>query len=72
VARRYAELVKASPTLAALIAAETGKLLWETRTEQASMAGKVAVSIAAQAERAGARSAEMPFGSASLRTAPMA
>lgn len=70
IACRYAELVKASPTLAALIAAETGKLLWETRTEQASMAGKVAVSIAAQAERAGARSAEMPFGTASLSHRP--
>ena len=70
VAERYAGLVKASPALAELIAAETGKLLWETRTEQASMAGKVAVSIAAQAERTGSRSAEMPFGTATLRHRP--
>jgi succinylglutamic semialdehyde dehydrogenase len=70
IAQRYATLVKASPALAELISAETGKLLWETRTEQASMAGKVAVSIAAQAERTGTRSAEMPFGSATLRHRP--
>lgn len=70
VAERYAALVKAHPTLAELISAETGKLLWETRTEQASMAGKVAVSIAAQAERTGERTATMPFGSATLRHRP--
>lgn len=40
IAQRYATLVKASPALAELISAETGKLLWETRTEQAGMAGK--------------------------------
>lgn len=70
IAERYATLVKASPALADLISAETGKLLWETRTEQASMAGKVAVSIAAQAERTGERSAAMPFGTATLRHRP--
>jgi succinylglutamic semialdehyde dehydrogenase len=43
-----------------LIARETGKPHWETRTEVASTAGKVAISIAAHAERAGSRSGAMP------------
>jgi succinylglutamic semialdehyde dehydrogenase len=43
---------------ARLIATETGKPLWETRTEVASVAAKVEISIAAQAERAGERAAE--------------
>ena len=67
IARRYADLVKASPDLAALISAETGKLRWETDAEQAGVAGKVAVSIAAHAERTGTRSTPMPFGTATLR-----
>ncbi|WP_066553041.1 succinylglutamate-semialdehyde dehydrogenase [Croceicoccus bisphenolivorans] len=40
---------------AVLIAKETGKPHWETKTEVASVAGKVDISIAAQAERAGTR-----------------
>ncbi len=43
---------------ARLIARETGKPLWETRTEVASVAAKVDISITAQAERAGTRSGE--------------
>ncbi len=42
-----------------LIARETGKPLWETRTEVASVAAKVDISITAQAERAGSRSGEV-------------
>jgi succinylglutamic semialdehyde dehydrogenase len=44
---------------ARLIASETGKPLWETKTEVASVAAKVDISIAAQAERAGARTGEV-------------
>jgi succinylglutamic semialdehyde dehydrogenase len=44
--------------LARLIAIETGKPLWETRTEAASVAAKVEISILAQAERAGERVGE--------------
>ncbi|OYU14198.1 MAG: succinylglutamate-semialdehyde dehydrogenase [Alphaproteobacteria bacterium PA4] len=44
---------------ARLIATETGKPLWETRTEVASVAAKVDISITAQAERAGSRSGEV-------------
>jgi succinylglutamic semialdehyde dehydrogenase len=68
VARRFAELLEAGrEDFATLISRETGKLLWETRAEIGSMAGKVAVSIAAQAERAGERSSDTAFGRAVLR-----
>ena len=43
---------------AQMIARETGKPLWETRTEVASVAAKVEISITAQAERAGEKAAE--------------
>ncbi|MBC7521756.1 MAG: succinylglutamate-semialdehyde dehydrogenase [Sandarakinorhabdus sp.] len=44
---------------AQLIALETGKPLWETRTEVAAVAAKVDISIAAQTERAGSRTGEV-------------
>ncbi|WP_426166942.1 succinylglutamate-semialdehyde dehydrogenase [Sandarakinorhabdus sp. DWP1-3-1] len=44
---------------ARLIATETGKPLWETKTEVASVAAKVDISITAQAERAGSRTGEV-------------
>jgi succinylglutamic semialdehyde dehydrogenase len=44
---------------ARLIASETGKPLWETKTEVASVAAKVDISITAQAERAGSRTGEV-------------
>ena len=44
---------------ARLIATETGKPLWETRTEAASVAAKVDISITAQAERSGTRSGDV-------------
>jgi len=54
VLRRYAELLreKAEP-LAVLITAETGKPLWESRTEAAAMAGKIEISIEGHARRTG-------------------
>lgn len=52
---------------AELISRETGKLLWETQGEAKGMAGKVGVSIKAQAERAGEKRQDMPFGEAVLR-----
>jgi len=63
-------LKERSEDIARDISRETGKPLWETRAELASMIGKVEVSIAAQAERAGTRAAEMPFGRAVLRHKP--
>lgn len=67
-ARRYAEVLGTRKAeLSQLISRETGKLLWETETEIASMIGKVEVSIRAFAERTGERAADMPFGRAVLR-----
>ncbi|VWX46885.1 succinylglutamate-semialdehyde dehydrogenase [Novosphingobium sp. 9U] len=57
-------------SLATIISRETGKPLWETRSEVASMIGKVDISIDAQAERAGERRNAMPFGEAVLRHRP--
>ncbi|WP_414900619.1 succinylglutamate-semialdehyde dehydrogenase [Sphingomonas flavalba] len=69
--RRFAECVTArAEALATLIARETGKPLWETRTEANGVAAKVAVSIAAQAERAGERRAATAFGESVLRHRP--
>ena len=71
IARRYAAVLEERrDLLAEAIARETGKLLWETRAEVGSMIGKVAVSIAAQAERAGTRDTALPFGRAVLRHKP--
>ena len=59
IAQRYAEAVKAkSEEFAAMISRETGKPIWEARTEVGSVAAKVGISIAAQAERAGERNGE--------------
>jgi succinylglutamic semialdehyde dehydrogenase len=54
IAQRFAVLVKADrDSIAKLISRETGKPYWESLTEADSVAGKVAISIRAQAERAG-------------------
>ena len=46
ITRKFAELVKSSADeLAEIISAETGKILWEAKTEAAAVAGKVDVSI---------------------------
>jgi len=69
--RRYAELLgERTDLLARTIARETGKPLWEARTEVASMIGKIAISIDAMNERAGRRESRMPFGRASLMHRP--
>ena len=60
VARAFKAVVGArADDFARLIATETGKPLWETRTEAASVAAKVDISVAAQAERAGSRSGDV-------------
>ena len=69
--RAYGEQLQArAAELAALISRETGKPGWEGRSEAGSMLAKVAVSITAQAERAGERRSAMPFGEAVLRHRP--
>ncbi len=60
VVRAFAAVVTdRADAFARLIASETGKPLWETKTEVASVAAKVEISITAQAERAGARTGEV-------------
>lgn len=70
VQRYKAVLETRKDAMAETISRETGKPLWETRTEIASMIGKVGISIAAQAERAGEKRQDMPFGQAVLRHRP--
>ncbi|MDR7102459.1 succinylglutamate-semialdehyde dehydrogenase [Croceicoccus sp. BE223] len=68
---RFAELVKAdTDDFAALIARETGKPLWEAKTEVATVAAKVAISVRAHAERTGERVDAAPGGSFALRHKP--
>ena len=60
---RFAEVVKSHrEALAIAIASETGKPLWEARTEVGAMVGKIALSVNAYTERTGER--EKPVGSA--------
>ncbi|WP_322102031.1 succinylglutamate-semialdehyde dehydrogenase [Paraburkholderia sp. J41] len=71
IVRRFAALVTGrKETLAQAIGRETGKPLWEARTEAASMAAKVAISIAAYEERTGEKRTPMPDGVAVLRHRP--
>lgn len=57
IANRFKAVVTdRADAFARLIATETGKPYWETKTEVASVAAKVDISIQAQAERAGERS----------------
>lgn len=56
VMRRYKEIIERdAEELARLISKETGKPFWETKTESASVAAKVDISIKAHQERTGVR-----------------
>ena len=69
--KRYQAVLKdRSEVIAETISRETGKALWETRTEVAAMIGKVDISIRAYDERTGERSNETGFGRAVLRHRP--
>ncbi|MCX4029973.1 succinylglutamate-semialdehyde dehydrogenase [Endozoicomonas sp. SM1973] len=69
--KQFAQLLsQEKETLALLIAQETGKPLWETRTEVAAMIGKIDISIKAYHERTGTKTAELPAGRAVLRHRP--
>ncbi|MFM9937390.1 MAG: succinylglutamate-semialdehyde dehydrogenase [Novosphingobium sp.] len=71
VAQRFAEVVTASAEeFAATIARETGKPLWEARTEVGTVAAKIGISITAQAERAGERHSEAGGIGQALRHKP--
>lgn len=56
--------------LADAIGKETGKPLWESRTEVAAMIGKVGISIQAYHDRTGSSTKELPAGKSSLRHRP--
>tara|TARA_R110000782_G_scaffold145643_2_gene238469 strand:+ start:34 stop:1488 length:1455 start_codon:yes stop_codon:yes gene_type:complete len=67
VMERYAEeIAKRTEAIATTISRDMGKVLWETRAEAATMRAKVAVSIAAQNERAGSKFETAAFGSSHL------
>ncbi len=68
---RFAEVLKSrSEELALAIASETGKPLWEARTEAGAMVGKVALSARAYTERTGEREKEVGSAKAVLRHRP--
>ena len=56
--------------LAHCIAEDTGKALWESRTEVAAMIGKIDISVRAYEERTGEKENPMPQGRAFLRHKP--
>ncbi|MGE4410384.1 MAG: aldehyde dehydrogenase family protein, partial [Sphingobium sp.] len=61
--RRFANVVRAQEeAFADLIARETGKPLWEARTEVGSVINKVDISVAAYSERTGQRRLEGAMG----------
>ncbi|MGB3627753.1 MAG: succinylglutamate-semialdehyde dehydrogenase [Henriciella sp.] len=67
----YAEAVgERSERIAEAISRDMGKALWESRGEAGAMKGKIAISIAAQVERAGGRHDDTAFGSAILSHRP--
>jgi len=72
IVRRFAnEVRKDQDRFAELIARETGKPLWEARTEVEAVIAKVEISIRAYAERTGQRKLDSALqGSAALRHKP--
>ncbi len=70
-AERFAQaLTDNKEALATTIALETGKPLWETRTEVGAMIGKIAISIKAYHERTGTVENPMPGAKAFIRHKP--
>ncbi|MEO8408155.1 MAG: succinylglutamate-semialdehyde dehydrogenase [Oxalobacteraceae bacterium] len=71
VCQRFRDLLKENAEqLAGLIALEVGKPLWEARTEVASMAAKVDISVQSYQARTGHTQTAMADGSAVLRHRP--
>jgi succinylglutamic semialdehyde dehydrogenase len=71
IVERYRDLLERdSDELAKLIARETGKPYWETKTEAAAVAGKVNISIRAYHERTGERQSVAGATHAVLRHKP--
>jgi succinylglutamic semialdehyde dehydrogenase len=71
IATRFRDLLKDNAeSLAATIAEEVGKPLWEARTEVATMANKIDISVQAHAARTGESVAKVADGNAVLRHRP--
>ncbi|WP_019675694.1 succinylglutamate-semialdehyde dehydrogenase [Arsukibacterium perlucidum] len=71
VVKQFAEQLAANKEeLALCIARDTGKALWESRTEVAAMIGKVDISVRAYEERTGTKENPMPQGRAFVRHKP--
>lgn len=69
--KRYATLLeKARESIAALIGRETGKPLWDARTEVAAMIGKIGISIEMHGRRTGTTITESPDQNMVLRHRP--
>lgn len=69
--RRFASQLESNKDmLAHAIGRETGKPLWEARTEVAAMIGKIEISIRAYDERTGSRESELAGARAVLRHRP--
>ena len=71
IAIRFRDLLKDNAeSLAATIAEEVGKPLWEARTEVATMANKIDISVQAHAARTGESATKVADGNAVLRHRP--
>jgi len=71
IATRFRDLLKDNAeSLAATIAEEVGKPLWEARTEVATMANKIDISVQAHAARTGESASKVADGNAVLRHRP--
>ncbi|GAB3406640.1 succinylglutamate-semialdehyde dehydrogenase [Massilia agilis] len=71
ICQRFRDLLKENAeTLAATIAEEVGKPLWEARTEVATMANKIDISVASYNARTGETAAKVADGNAVLRHRP--
>ncbi|KKO46409.1 succinylglutamate-semialdehyde dehydrogenase [Arsukibacterium ikkense] len=71
IVKQFAQQLTANKEeLALCIARDTGKALWESRTEVAAMIGKVDISVRAYEERTGTKENPMPQGRAFIRHKP--
>ncbi|GAB3465154.1 succinylglutamate-semialdehyde dehydrogenase [Massilia terrae] len=71
ICQRFRDLLKEhAEELAAIIAEEVGKPLWEARTEVATMANKIDISVASYNARTGESAAKVADGTAVLRHRP--
>jgi succinylglutamic semialdehyde dehydrogenase len=67
IVRKFGEIIKrCGEEIAQTISREMGKALWDARGEVQAMAGKIDLSIRAQAERAGAKEEKTAFGATVL------